>query len=225
MIRSYEDFYGRLMEAGFSSIGGNDENVYSLFEQIDETTCKWHTGDPETDPWEWRIRVFEKRDEIIYSKIFFRKTGFITREWYPYFLAARRDGKSFDDEYAAGTISQYAKRIYDAVSENGKLPLEEIKHIAKFTREEKSRFDNALVELQMRFYLMICGERRKISRAGEEYGWPSTVFCAVETFWGDDVLAKAAQISADEAAEVLMKRIMELNPQADKKKVLRFIKG
>lgn len=36
-----------------------------------DTPVRWHTGDPETDPWEWRIRVLDERDDIpLYSHSF-----------------------------------------------------------------------------------------------------------------------------------------------------------
>ena len=31
--------------------------------------------DPETDPWEWRIRVLDERDDIAYAKLFYKKSG------------------------------------------------------------------------------------------------------------------------------------------------------
>ena len=27
----------------------------------------WHTGDPETDPWEWRVRVLNERNDVAYA--------------------------------------------------------------------------------------------------------------------------------------------------------------
>ena len=95
MIRSFSEFCTVLLSAGFSgAVGGKDDGVFGLFRYglgaQDEGSIHWHTGDPETDPWEWRMRVLYERDDIAYSKVFFRKAGYITREWYPYFLVARR---------------------------------------------------------------------------------------------------------------------------------------
>ncbi len=41
---------------------------------------KWHCGDQEVDPWEWRMRVLEERTDIAYSKVFRGTSGFITVE-------------------------------------------------------------------------------------------------------------------------------------------------
>ena len=228
MIRNYDEFIAALLESGFSgAIGGKDEGVFGLFRYgwgaEEETGVQWHTGNPDTDPWEWRIRVLTERDDIAYSKMFFRKAGYITKEWYPFFLAARRGGRAFEDDYYDGTISNAAKRIYDAVSEHDRLPVHRIKQIAGFKREDKSRFDSALTELQMKMHLTICDVYYNISKTGEEYGFSSTVFCTPELFWGEDMLRKAAELDEDEAIETISERIFQLNPSANREKVLKFI--
>ena len=231
IIGNFSDFTAALLEAGFSGAvnGAGGDGVFALFRYgwgaDDESSLFWHSGDPETDPWEWRMRVLEERKDIAYSKVFFRKAGYITRKWYPYFLAARRGGRTFDDDCSGGKISRSAKRIYEAVAGNGRLPLHEIKLAAAFRREDNSRFDAALTDLQMKLYVTMCGRQPKISRDGEEYGWASTVFCTTETFWGRAVFDRAAKIGEEEAVEKISAQILKLNPAADEKKILRFIKG
>ena len=231
MIRNYSDFVTALLDAGFSMGGGNSDGVYSVvswsWDEVPpyDTPVRWHTGDPATDPWEWRMRVLDERDDIAYAKLFFRKSGYITREWYPYFLAVRRGGKNLMDEYANGMISYFARRIYEVIHEYGTLPLHAIKQIGGFSKQDASGFDRALNELQMKMYLTMCGRQQKLSQKGEGYGWSSTVFCTVETFFGKDIFEKAHQINEREAAEKIAERIYSLNPAADPKKVIKFIKG
>jgi len=230
MVTNYKEFITALLDAGFSgAIGGKDEGVFVLFRYgwgaEEETDFNWHTGDPDTDPWEWRIRVLSERNDISYSKVFLRRAGYITKEWFPYFLAARRGDRVLEDEYMDGVISSHAKRIYDAVSANGRLPVQDIKRIAGFTREDKSKFDNALTELQMKMYLTISNIFYNVSKSGEQYGFSSTAFSTVEEFWGEEVFNKAANISEAEAVGVLTERILQLNPKAKKDKIIRFIKG
>jgi len=247
MIKNYNDFIAALLDAGFSgAVGGKEDGVFALFRYgwgaEDETGIVWHTGDPDTDPWEWRTRVLDERDDIAYSKVFFKKAGYITKEWYPYFLAARRRGRTFKRDYSDGNeqaecirpfstaysdgaVSHFAKRIYDVVYENDSLPLDEIKRLAGFGREDKSKFGAALTELQMKLYLTMCGKQHKISQNGGEYGWASTMFCTTELFWGEDVFEQAVGISADEAAEKITEQIFKLNPSAQKKKIEKFIRG
>lgn len=230
-IKNYSDFVTALLDAGFSMGGGNYDGIFSVIpwnwdEQPPyDTPVRWHTGDPETDPWEWRMRVLDERNDIAYAKLFFKKSGYIAKEWFPYFLTVRRGNMTFNEDYADGAISNHAKRIYEAVLENGTLPLHAIKQLAGFGKEEKSQFERALVELQMKMYLTMCGRQQKISRKGEEYGWSSTVFCTTESFWGEDVFEKAARIEKDEAFKKITARICVLNPSAEQKKILKFITG
>jgi len=87
------------------------------------------------------------------------------------------------------------------------------------------KFDGALTDLQMKLYLTMCGRQQKISLKGEEYGWASTMFCTVEDFWPPEVIDKAAETSAEEAGSTITERIIKLNPSAQEKKIIKFIKG
>ena len=230
-ILNYGDFTAALLEAGFSMGGGNDEGIFAVVpwswdgQPLYETLVRWHTGDPETDPWEWRIRVLDERNDIAYAKLFFKKSGFITRDWYPYFLAVRRGAETLEDAWQDGRISRPAKLIYDIVQDHGALPLHAIKGLAGFGREDKSQFDQALVELQMGMYLTLCGRQQKISQKGEAYGWSSTVLCTTELFWGQDVFDTASRIDRQEAIRAITQRVCLLNQGASPKKIKKFIAG
>lgn len=229
MIRNFADFCKELSECGFSMGGGNARGIYAVIpydwkeqEQFD-SPVKWHTGDPETDPWEWRMRVLEERNDIAYAKVFFRTSGFITREWYPLFYAVRRHEESFEEAYDNGTISQTAKRIYEIVSE-GEIAFHEIRQRGGFGREEKSRFERAVVELQMRMFITICGRAQKRNQYGEAYGWNSTVFTTVEEFWERRGL-KLPDLTPEDSYNKIREQILKLNPDAAKKKTDTFIRG
>lgn len=229
-IHNFNDFCQGLLKAGFSMGGGNSEGIFGVVpfswdNTPENTNIRWHTGDAETDPWEWRMRVLDERTDIAYSKLFFNKSGYITKDWYPYYLAVRRGGLTFDETYQDGAISNYAKRIYDLIAENEVLPLHSIKQFGGFSKEEKSKFDKALTELQMKMYVTMCGRQHKMSAKGQEYGWSSTVFCTVEHFFDKSVFEKAEKLSADEAREKIRKQIYLLNPQAEDKKIKKFIGG
>jgi hypothetical protein len=123
-------------------------------------------------------------------------------------------------------MSNYAKRIYDVIGEHGELPLQEIKSLGGFGRDEKSKFDSALTELQMWLYLTICGAHRKRNAKGEEYGWNTTMFCTTEKFWDNtDVFASTAKLKEAEAYESIRERVLALNPAAEEKKIHKFAYG
>ena len=231
MVRCYNDFTQALLSSGFSMAGGSADGIFAIIPwgwnetPPFETPIRWHTGEADTDPWEWRMRVLDERSDIAYGKLFFKKSGFITKEWYPCFLAARRGDTTFEEDYHDGRISHFAKRIYEVVAENGTLPLHGIKQMAGFSKEDKSGFDRAITELQMKMYLTVCGRRQKLSQKGEEYGWASTAFCTTENFFGKTVFEEAARISKEEASQKIRERILSLNPSAQDKRIRSFIFG
>ena len=230
-VKCYGDFVDALLESGFSMGGGNDEGIYGIItwswneEPPYETPVKWHTENLETDPWEWRMRVLDERNDVAYGKVFLKKSGYITRKWAPHFIAVRRGNMSFDEMYQEGTISNYAKRIYNTVSEHGTLPSHAIKALAGFGKEEKSQFDRGLVELQMKMFLTTSGRQQKLSQKGEEYGWSSAVFCTTENFWGEEVFVEAAKLEKEVAVAEICEQILLLNPNAQAKNIMKFIKG
>lgn len=230
-IYSYSDFVEGLLAAGFALGGSNAEGIYTLVpwdwrEQPPyDTPVRWHTGDPETDPWEWRMRVLTERDDIAYGKVFFKKSGYITRAWYPYFLAARRQGRTLFEAYEEGQVSREAKRVYEALLEADSLPAHELKRRAGFSSQEKAPFERALTELQMGLYITVCGRQQKRSQTGEGYGWPSAAFCTAERFWGCGLFREAAALSPQGAEEAIARQVYRLNPEAPPKKVQKFIRG
>ena len=225
MVNSFAEFCEKLIENGFSMGGGNPKGIYGIVSfdwknPIPGCPIGWHTGDPETDPWEWRMRVLEERDDIAYGKVFFGTSGYITREWYPYFLAVRRQGLTFEEWYDEGKAGQLEKRIYEAVEQNGHMALHDLKRECGITKETSGQFDRALTNLQKNLFITMCGRKQKLSRTGEPYGWNSTVFTTVEDFWGEDI---ALDIPAAEAYEKIRERILLLNPEAKEKDIKKFI--
>ncbi len=230
MISNFSDFCRDLLDCGFSMGGGSSKGIFALIpydwseQEHIETPVKWHTGNPETDPWEWRMRVLEERNDIAYAKFFFKTSGYITEEWYPYFFSVRRKGMYFEELYENGEISNTEKTIYEIIKSGGEVPLHEIKRIGGFSAENKSRFDRALADLQMRMLVTVCGRSQKIGKDGNAYGWSSTVFTTVENFWEKrGVIIKS--VDQEEAYEKIKEQVLKLNPVAKATKIKRFILG
>lgn len=230
-INQYEDFLTALEQAGFTMAGGNADGIYALIpwnwneEPPYPTKVAWHTGDADTDPWQWRIRVLEEDRGIAYGKFFFKKSGFITRDWYPCFLAARRAGRSFAQTYADGKLSHEAKDLYEIIDRQGPIALHRLKTEAGVRKENQAAFERTLVELQMGLFVTIGGTEQKISQEGSPFGWSSTVFSTTEAFWGPEVFAVAGGISREDALERIRTQILTLNPQAKEAKIKKFILG
>ena len=239
-IRSYDDFVQDLREAGFSMGGDRDGGVFTLASFFGPE-IRWHTEDAQTDPWEWRIRVLREYRDLAYGKFFFGNGGYITGEWFPCFYAARRatapedaggrrirfrGTKTLEEEYEDGNVSREALTIYRLLQEYRELPAHQLRQYGGFAgKEYASAFERALVQLQAGFYISICGQARKVSRKGEEYGWFSSVFCLTEDFWGEEVMREAEETDPDEAYRRLEAQIRKLNPQAKPQRMRKFILG
>ena len=222
-ITNFSTFCDALRKVGFTQ-GGSDNTVCSLARYFDPC-IQWHTGDADTDPWEWRIRAVTECEGLAYGKVFFKKSGWITKEWYPYFLAVRRQGKTFDELYADGHVTHMEKRIYDAIRENIRLPYFEIRERMSCSKEDRARFDSALTKLQSKLLITICDKAYKLSKTGEPYGWACTVFCTIEDFLGGNCLEDSYKINPDKAFSKIMDHILVINPKVDAKLASKFIKG
>ena len=225
MVTCFQEFCDELLKSGFSMGGGNAKGIFAVVpfdwkNPVPGCPIAWHTGEPETDPWEWRMRVLEERDDIAYGKVFFGASGYITREWYSYFLAVRRQGLTFDEWYYEGKAGLLEKRIYEAVEQNGHMAFHDLKRECEISKESAGQFERALSNLQKNLFLTMCGRSQKLSRSGEPYGWNSTVFTTVEAFWGEDLML---DITEDAAYEKIRERILLLNPDAKEKDIRKFI--
>lgn len=221
-IDSFPSFCEGLRKAGFSISGKNDEGIFSLCTYFSDNLVV-HTGDKETDPWEWRIRGITECNDLAYGKLFFNKGGWITKEWFPYFMSVRRKHKNFDEMYSDGLIDYTAKKIYELICDTPNLSLYEIKKIIGCDNNKKSQFDTALSMLQAKMFITISGQKYKLSKDGREYGWPVTTFCTTEDFFGEEIFDLSCSINQQEAIEKITEQILVLNKNANAKAIDKFI--
>lgn len=218
-INEYDDFISTVEEIGFMPLSNNCIDFTSLSDlTISE---QWHTDLP-SDPWLWRIQI-ELDHKAAYGKLFDKKPGFISLEWYPKFLAARRKGHSFSEMYSEGLLSNYAKQIYTLFEDHEILAAYEIKSLGGFTKELSSKFESAMCELQMGMFITCNGTKQKINSKGEAYGWPSTAYSTVETWAGDKLIEEAKGIKPQDAMDEILQRIKEITPHVGTAKLKRFV--
>jgi hypothetical protein len=218
-IKEYDEFINVLEQVGFMPLSNNCIDFINLSALTEEKA--WHTDLP-TDPWSWRVKA-EKERKAAYGKLFDKKPSFIAMEWYPLFIAARRKGRSFEEVYAEGTYSNYAKQIYQLFKNNKILAAHEIKALAGFNKETNSKYEAAITELQMGMFITINGTKHKLNQKGEAYGWPSTAYSTVENWAGEKLMEEAEEIDPMEAIDIIIDRVTKINPQADYKKIRKFL--
>lgn len=220
-IEGFNDFYDQMKTVGFCLSGNNGEGIFSLETYYSEEII-YHTGDQELDPWAWRIRGVVEYDDLSYGKVFLNKAGWISKDWLTDFIAVRREGRSFEELYHDGLMTQMDKSVYALIEKNNKVSVSELN--LEFGKEKKSAVAKAIVNLQMKLLITVCGETYKTSKKGEPYGWPVTVFSTIENRFGSQITEDASGLDPSEAYERISGHIKCLNPEASKKRIKAFIK-
>ena len=117
-------------------------------------------------------------------KLLCRKTGCLSREWFPYFANARRDGYDFDSAWEDGLIQRRNKAIMDLCEDGGLHPGFELKPAAGFGKDGYKNFDGCMTALQMQTYLVIRKFECRRSKKGQSYGMPVSFYQKPEALLG-----------------------------------------
>ena len=166
-IRSWRELVNWINEVGFLPLFANEVPGFSAEEHV--SPLFWWTGDPEQDPWVWR-EIIPATGEVAYGKFFNNKTGFISREWFPYFANARRDGYDFDAAWDDELVQRRFKAIMDICEDGGMHPGFELKPAAGFGKGGFKNFDGCITQLQMQTYLIIRKFERRRNKRGQSLG-------------------------------------------------------
>ena len=104
-----------------------------------------------------------------YAKVLRKKATIIALDFAPYFYALSENYGSFEDDYLTlyeqGRMTQEARRVYEALLDQGPLDTVALRKATHLTsRESDYRFNRALTDLQTDFKILPTG----VARAG---GW------------------------------------------------------
>ena len=146
---------------------------------------------------------------MAYGKFFNNKTGFISREWFPYFANARRDGYDFDAAWDDGLVQRRYKAIMDLCEDGGMHPGFELKPAAGFGKEGYKNFDGCIAQLQMQTYLIIRKFERRRNKRGLSYGMAVSYYQKPEELWGYEHVTGAYKEEPSDSAERIFRRARE----------------
>lgn len=220
-IHNTQDLLETIREVGFLPLLGNEIPGFS----VEERTCAsdWWTGNPDTDPWEWR-HIVVRDDAVAYGKLYHQKAGFVSKAWFPAFANYRRNGYDFEaligDELASYRNQKIMRTLGCDELMNGKsLPSNEIRKLANAGKNPEP----GLTELQMQTFLIVCDFKRRISREGYEYGWPIAVLQTPETKWGYDYVAREYTKDPAQSWDEIESHIQSLYPDATEEAILQVM--
>jgi hypothetical protein len=182
------------MPSLFHAIAGRARRVPNKHNDPDLSKC-----------WSWKDRALGKQ-WWYYGKLLRRKATLISLDLLPAFYACSDNYGSLDDyeeEYRAGTLTAEAKRVYEALLEQGPLDTVRLRRESHMAAESaKSRFERALVELQVGFKVLPVG----VAEAG---AWRyAFVYELVQRHYPDLPL-QARNVQRSQARRMLVTRYLE----------------
>ena len=216
-LHSAADLKKLIRKVGFLPLFSNEVPGFSVEEHT--TVESWWCGDPEEDPWEWRI-VLSNDPGIAYGKFFGKKAGYVSKKWFPVFANYRRNGYDFEALVGDELASFRARKIMEALEYDEELrSLEmlsfELKEKAGFGKGGEKNFDGVLAELQMQTFLIMSDFRQKVNKKGERYGWHIAALETPETKWGYDYLASGYKEDPAESWKRILKQVKKYYPGAE----------
>ena len=186
-ITTYGELLSLLDDMGFIAFGGRT-GIPNL---ADVTRADaWHTGQ-DTDPWEWKRMLSERRDGI-YTRVEGGQALFISHAWHPVFIAAYTPALPLEERWEMGQVSQ-------AVWEMHRLFLRQdtwAKHDLRASAPEKG-FHGALERLMAEMEIVMSGESQRLSVDLRPVGWPSIEYMRTDVY-APEAVARAAQLDAVE---------------------------
>ena len=191
----------------FHAIAGGVHSVPKQHDDPDLSKC-----------WRWKDDALGKR-QWYYGKLLRKRATFVSLEMLPLFYASSENLGGLDDyldEYRAGLMTVEAKWVYEALLEHGPLDTIQLRQQAHLaSRNAKSRFDRALVELQTGLKVLPIG----VARTG---GWGYAFIYEILQRHFPELPEQARGIRRSDAQTELVSRYLDLVVAADRTMVKRI---
>jgi hypothetical protein len=177
-------------------------NVYQAVAGFEKDTTSKHNDPHISLTWNTKDRALDKR-WWYYGKLIKGKATLVSLDLFPCFYALSENFGDDDDylvEYQAGTLSNEAKNIYEALLKHGPLHAIDLKRKANLYGDAmKGKFDKALTELQIGLKVLPTG----VAEAG---AWRYAFIYDIVSRWLPDVPAQARKITRGEARTIILAR-------------------
>lgn len=164
-------------------------------------------------PWEWRMEL-ARRGVVAYGKLFAKKAGLVSREWYPDLANYRRNGYDFDARYEDGLASHREKRVMDILLREGPTLSKDLKRLAGFGGDGLKGFDTVITNLQMQTYITVHSFEYAHDKYGRPYGWGIARYAVTEDVLGAEVTQSAYDRPPEESKARMIQHLGLLCPDA-----------
>ena len=200
-LTHYQDLIDLVGELGFLPMSEIAPGLPSLASLTPGSN--WHTGDPDTDPWQWKDRASSDR-HLAYGCILNGHKGFIAERCYSAFFTVYHPHEPMPVRWTEGLIDQTTWLLWNQFEKYGALSTFEVHKLIAGESRQTSRINSRLEALQASFYITGAGNTRKISRAGQEYSWPAMRYQRVEDWAPETWLSDAPGLRSKEAWEIIL---------------------
>jgi hypothetical protein len=178
----------------FHAIAGRVRSVPNAHDDPDLSKC-----------WGWKDQALGQH-WWFYAKVLRRRATLISHRMLPYFYACSKNYGDLEDylqEYQDGTLSVEAKQVYEALLKHGPLDTIRLRREARMSAETaKSRFERALIELQVGFKVLPIG----VAHVG---AWRYAFIYELVPRHYPDLPARAREIGARQAREALITQYLD----------------
>lgn len=218
-VYSAKELHDLIMDVGFLPFFRNEISGFS----VEECTPYelWFSDDTD-GPWEWKGELAESGD-CAYGKLFWKKAGFVSMEWYPVLANYRRNGYDFDALYEDGMASQKDKYIYDTILSHKSLLSTELKELCNYKKGGNKGFDTIITRLQMQTYVTIDTFEYKKDKHGNSYGWGIARYTIPENKYGEDEIHKCYLQNPADSRRKMEGYLSKLLPDATEKQIIQII--
>ncbi|MDO4563968.1 MAG: hypothetical protein Q4C12_09105 [Clostridia bacterium] len=218
-ITSCEELEHMVLEFGFLPFFRNEIPGFSV---EDYTPPELWFSDTEDGPWEWKGPV-ARGGTCVYGKLFRKKAGFISLDWFPDFANYRRDGYDFDARCDDGLVFYKDKYLYETIAESGSILTGDMKAKCNYGKDGNKGFDTVITRLQMQTYINIADFDYMTDKNGKQYGWGVARYTTPEVQYGYEIVTSAYSRSPEESRKRMLNYLEKLLPQAKEEQIRRLL--
>lgn len=206
-----------IREVGFLPLLDSGISGYSA-EDIVDAECRYVSlpeGGWDWPLWNWKGEIVRELP-CMYGKLFNKKAGFVSSEWWPDLCNYRRS------KYPRPADESVEGAILSTLYSEGSLITRELRAACGFTgKGMRSKFDSYLTRLQMSTYIVTADFVYPRDKHGREYGMGWSLLTTPEALYGKE--ACRCGRSADESLQRMLEHLRKIIPEATDKQLARMI--
>lgn len=164
--------------------------------------------------WKWKGPIVTEMP-CVYGKLFCKKAGFVSREWWPDLMNMRRARYPYPEE---GTTE---RMILDTLRANGSLITRDLRSASGFDGPKmRSRFDAYVTKLEMGGYVVTEDFVYLRDKHNRPYGWGLSLLTTPEELYKD---MPPSQLTPEESYLRILNHLKQILPGVPEKDIRKLI--